>query len=205
MKILSGLRNLSVSALLLAIATGGVGLLIYLKGAPSPMPFAKLELQTVLNLLGGLFVVALMTERAIEVIVSVLRDAEAQEKVGAIKAITSSVADAKAKSPQVQADIDALTGQLEVKQKDLDSYRIDTKETTYCISFTLGVALALVGVRGIHGLLANAPSSGWFSLVDIVVTGAVIAGGSDGIHQMVTAVLDFFNMLSSQSAKKAAS
>jgi hypothetical protein len=198
-------RNLFVSILVLAVAIGGVALLIHQHVVPAAVPFANLDLQTALNVLGGLFVVSLMTERAIEVIISILRDADAQEIDGAIKTITAGLADANAKMPKDQAVIDAITLELANAQKTLDAYRIQTKEITYCISFSLGVAMAMVGVRGLHGLLQTGPASGWFSLVDIVVTGAVIAGGSDGIHQMINAILDVFSMVSNQAAKKSAS
>lgn len=198
-------RNLFVSVLVLAVAIGGVALLIHQHVVPTAVPFANLDLQTALNVLGGLFVVSLMTERAMEVIISILRDADAQEIDGAIKTIAASLADANAKMPKDQAAIDGITVELTKAQKDLDAYRIQTKEITYCISFSLGLAMALVGVRGLHGLLQTGPASGWFTLVDIAVTGAVIAGGSDGIHQMINAVLDVFSMVSTQAAKKSTS
>jgi hypothetical protein len=204
MKIISGFRNILSSTVVLGLAIVSVGILVKRHAEPSPVPFSEFDVHVVLNVLGGLFVVALMTERAVEVIISVLRDADAQVLSSAINATTANLTAAKLEVPPVQVEINGLEALLAQQQKTLDDYRIDTRETTYCISFTLGVAMALVGVRGLHGLLGSAPVSGWFSLVDILVTGAVIAGGSDGIHQMVTAVLDFFNMLSSTSAKKTA-
>jgi hypothetical protein len=204
MKILLGFKNLVFSTLFLAAVTSVVAVLIHLKGAPYPVPFPSVNIQSMLNVLGGLFVVALMVERAVEVIISVLRDADAQIFLNDIATIQAKLTAAKAVTPLPQDTIQELSAELDEIQRGLARYRSDTKETTYCISFTLGVALALVGVRALHGLLTTAPTSGWFSLVDIIVTGAVIAGGSDGVHQMVTSAVDFFNMLSATSAKKAA-
>ncbi len=201
-KILSGFRNVLASACVLGAVTVVVGLIIRSGSVPPPVHFSSFNIHVVLDVLGGLFVVALMTERAVEVIISVLRDADAQVLMSAINQTNASLAGAKAGAQPVQATIDGLAALLAQQQKGLDDYRIDTRETTYCISFTLGVAMALVGVRGLHGLLEGAPSGGSFTLVDILVTGAVIAGGSDGIHQMVTAATDFFNLLSTTSVRK---
>jgi hypothetical protein len=188
--------------LVLAAAIGGTAFLVHKNRVLPAVGFEKVDLHSVLNLLGGLFVVALMAERAVEVIISVLRDADAQEMQDDINAVTAELAAAKAAVLPVQADIDAFAKVLAAEQKTLGAYRIDTKETSYCISFVLGLALALVGVRGLHGVLAGDPSSGWFKLVDIVVTGAMIAGGSDGIHQMLSAITDCFNMVSKKATAK---
>jgi hypothetical protein len=206
MKLVFGFRNFLSSLLVLGAAVFGVGLLVHRHAVPPVVPFSPFDVHVVLNVLGGLFIVALMTERAVEVIISVLRDADAQVLTSAITATTAALDEAKSELPASGTKIDTLAALLAVQQKTLDAYRIDTRETTYCISFTLGVALALVGVRGLFGLLAPAPGplGGWFQLVDILVTGAVIAGGSDGIHKMVTAVLGCFTMISTTMAKKSA-
>jgi hypothetical protein len=206
MKLVFGFRNLVSSVGVLGAAIVASALLIHSRAVPPAMPFATFNVQVVLNVLGGLFVVALMMERAVEVIISVLRDADAQVLTSAVAATTAALADAKLEVPASATKIEALTMLLSAQKKSIDDYRIDTRETTYCISFTLGVALALVGVRGLVGLLApgTGPVSGWFKLVDILITGAVIAGGSDGIHKMVKAVLDCFSMISTSMTKKSA-
>lgn len=206
MKLVFGFRNLLSSLAVLGAAVIASALLIRSRTVPPAMPFSPFDVHVVLNVLGGLFMVALMMERAVEVIISVLRDADAQVLTSAIASTTASLAEAKLEVPASGTKIDALTVLLSVQKKALDDYRIDTRETTYCISFTLGVALALVGVRGLIGLLSPPPGpvSGWFKLVDILVTGAVIAGGSDGIHKMVKAVLDCFSMISTTMTKKSA-
>jgi len=206
MKLVFGFRNLLSSLAVLGAAVIASAVLIHNRAAPPAMPFSPFDVHVVLNVLGGLFVVALMMERAVEVIISVLRDADAQVLTSAIDATTAALAEAKQETPASLVKIDTLTTLLSAQKKTLDDYRIDTRETTYCISFTLGVALSLVGVRGLLGLLMPPPGpvSGWFRLVDILITGAVIAGGSDGIHKMVTAVLDCFSMVSTTMTKKSA-
>jgi hypothetical protein len=206
MKPVFGFRNLLSSLAVLGAATIVVALLVHHRAVPPTVPFQSFDVHVAVNVLGGLFMVALMMERAVEVIISVLRDADAEVLTSAIAATTAALADARLGLPDSATKLDALTVLLSAEKKALDGYRINTREITYCISFTLGVALALVGVRGLVGLLALPPGpvGGWFQLADILLTGAVIAGGSDGIHKMVKAVLDCFSLVSTTMTKRSA-
>jgi len=205
MEKLFGMKNLWVSVVILCLIVAGLAILIETKGSPNAVEFTTINLPTVLKVFGGLFMVALMIERALEVIVSVLRDADAELLKLSVTAGATALQNAEKTTPPNQSNIDKLQTHLTEAQKKLTAYRVDTKETSYCISFVLGTLVSLVGVRGLNALLQNAPTSGLFTLVDVVVTGAVLAGGSDGIHQMISAAVDFFNMLSKQSNSKSGS
>ena len=45
----------------------------------------------------------------------------------------------------------------------------------------------------------NAPVGGLFTMADIVVTGATLAGGSEGIHRIANAFTGFMDGLSSRA------
>jgi hypothetical protein len=65
------------------------------------------------------------------------------------------------------------------------------------VAAALGVLIALVGVRALHPFLPSqvgfggAFQEGLFEAVDVLVTGALLAGGADGLHKIVERFLKF--------------
>jgi hypothetical protein len=62
----------------------------------------------------------------------------------------------------------------------------------------LGILVALAGVREIGGIVAAPVADPLFTAVYALVTGALIADGSESIHQMVNV---FSNFMTSLAAK----
>ena len=196
-------KNAVAPVLLLVVVVCAAALLIkYCPEFRKAIVFSPLTVQSVSSVLAGLFVVALMTERAVEVIISVQRDADADLLVGALAQAQASYLGAQGEIPVIPLKVEVAKRNQEMANRKLLSYRADTKQMAYSVSFVVGILTSLVGVRGLSGLLQGA-SGGWFGLVDVIVTGSVIAGGSDWIHQMMNSAIDFFNMLSANSNKKA--
>lgn len=196
MNILSFRKILPTTFVVIACGAAVV-LLVNNQHAPAPLRFGTLTLQSVMNVMAGLFIVALLAERAIEVLVSVVRDTSAQTLQSQVNAAAAAVAGAPVPAA-------ALQDNLRAAQARLDAYRNNTKMFAACASLVLGLAAAGAGVRGLHGLFDPLPASRWFQGVDVIVTGATIAGGADGIHQMVNSILDLFNMISAQANNKTA-
>jgi hypothetical protein len=152
--------------------------------------FKTITRDSVLGTLTWLFIIALFIERAVEVIVSSLRDGGAAVLEHGVQAAQDTI-DAQAK---VTPGSVPYLHSLHVAQKNLLDYRSDTKELALCISFLISLFVSIAGVRA-FSLIANAiPPANWlFSAADILVTGAVLAGGTDAIHQMMNVVINFFN------------
>ncbi|MHB8523487.1 MAG: hypothetical protein ACYDH9_22390 [Limisphaerales bacterium] len=157
---------------------------------PDSVAFKPIGRNSLLGTLSWLFVVALFIERAVEVIVSTLRDADAAPLEQAVDAAQDTI-DAQAKvTPGAVPYLD----QLHAAQKKLLDYRSETKELALSVSFVLSLFVSLAGVRALGSIVNAVAATNWlFPTADVIVTGAVIAGGTDAIHQMMNVVTNFFN------------
>jgi len=157
---------------------------------PEAVTFKAITRDSVLGTLTWLFVVALFIERAVEVIVSTLRDADAALLEHAVQTEQDRI-DAQSK---VTPGAIPYLQTLHTAQKNLLDYRSDTKELALCISFIISLIVSIAGVRAFAFIANSVPASNWlFSAVDILVTGAVLAGGTDAIHQMMNVIINLFN------------
>ena len=202
-----------VTFALLVVVAALVVYPVWSNQAPPPVGFKPLTPQAFAGLIGWLFVVALFVERAVEVVVMIFRDQQADQldeaeehavrvvKTAIKKAAalagdnTAAPADKKAAIDEVEAVRPAL---LAARQNKL-VYRAETKEIALLISFVFSVFVSLAGVRALHGLLLDAtPTGNLFTGADIVVTGAMLAGGSEGIHRMANALTSFMDSMSAR-------
>ncbi len=70
-----------------------------------------------------------------------------------------------------------------------EKYRMRTRSLSLWLGLFIGILVSAVGIRALHKLVASLPAEGTvqayvFNIVDIVLTGCLIAGGSDGIHKI---------------------
>lgn len=181
--------------------------------APPPVGFKPLTPQAFAGLLGWLFAVALFVERAVEVVVMVFRDQQAdlldEAEEHAVRVVKAAIKKAAAPADDhtaAPADKKAASDAVETAQQALATarqnkliYRAQTKEIALLISFVFGVFVSLAGVRALHGLLLDAtPTGNLFTAADIVVTGAMLAGGSEGVHRMANAFTSFMDGVSAR-------
>jgi hypothetical protein len=134
----------------------------------------------------SLTIVAAIVERATEVIVMVFRDRGAEE----LQERADTAPDAKA-----SADPDAKTN-----KEVLGAYQAATKEFALPVAFSFGLLAALAGVRALHPLLADphAATGRLFAVLDIIITGAMLAGGSEGVHRIANVVTSGADTLSTK-------
>jgi archaellum biogenesis protein FlaJ (TadC family) len=131
----------------------------------------------------------------VEVVVLVFRDQQADALDEAEARATAMVAALAGSAAASQAAKDAAAA-----REQSVTYRAETKEMALLVGFAFGVFVSLAGVRALHGLLADsAPTGTLFTVADIVVTGAMLAGGSEGIHRMANAFTSFMDSLSSRA------
>ena len=166
-------------------------LVITISGSiPGIIAFKPITRDSVLGVLTWLFIVALFIERAVEVIVSTIRDAGADSLQHDVDTAQDKI-DAQAKStPGSLPYLDPL----HAAQKNLLEYRSETKELAMCVSFVICIFVSLAGVRSFGSIVETVLPANWiFPAADIIVTGAVLAGGTDAIHQMMNVVMNFFD------------
>lgn len=180
----SGVKFAVVIAAVLAL---GALILAVLLG-PEYIQFQDLSLEQVLKLLVNLSVVALFVERASYVIVRLKYGSEDVKLEKEVKSLRRNEATTRAGSAIVS-----------------DSGRMSGKKLRLSVSagLILGTIVAWVGVRCLHPLvdptafgdLVNPWQRNLFSFADIMITGALIGGGADGIYQISMTVTDLFKFL----------
>lgn len=79
---------------------------------------------------------------------------------------------------------------FEAAESDLQEFRLRTRLITLCYSMSIGLIIALLGVRVLDTVFANPDElrSLLFLWTDIVLTAAIIAGGSEGVHRLTSAI-----------------
>jgi len=80
-----------------------------------------------------------------------------------------------------------------------DQYRADTRRIAFFTGTTLGVVIAALGVRMLEMFVDPAAVEALgdvhqrlFRGTDVLLTGAVLGGGSDALHQLVLVFTNFF-------------
>jgi hypothetical protein len=143
------------------------------------------------QLFGYLILISLFVERAIEFVLSLWRSAEADvldRNIGTLKEKIAKLADDSAEAKVVKTK---LIAELELAEDERVNFKADSRLAALWIGVTIGVFVSLVGVR-IMGSVFEAPASTqefharMFILVDVLLTGFVLAGGSGAIHKIMS-------------------
>ena len=166
---------------------------------PTPITVKTLTAIDVLQLISSLFVVALFMERGLEVFVSTWRGPQEEALQLNIKFASDKLqtGNTSERAPATEA--------LQTAQQALTEYKSRTKVIAMWVGLICGLLISAVGIRSLHILVdSNGISelsqiqSHAFHLVDVFVTGGVIAGGSDGIHKLTKIYTDFMERTSSR-------
>jgi hypothetical protein len=184
--------------------------------------FKPFDATTFSGALTGLIAVALFIERAIEVLVAVVRDRQADDLQSAQDRAQSEL-DAATATWQAMPVSSVQPKRLafeEVKQKqaslnaataNMTGYKSVTKEFAMKAALVIAALVSIVGVRSLQTLIEPGPQiRGSFVLADIIVTSLLLAGGSEGIHRIANVFTSFMDGASSRidantSAQQAAS
>ncbi|MGB9457104.1 MAG: hypothetical protein WCB12_13740 [Bryobacteraceae bacterium] len=153
------------------------------------------------GLLAPLAFAAAVIERAVEILVSPWRDAEASTLENAMAAIKARPADPAANAQNA--------AELKAASNALDEYRGNTQRYAFAVSLTLSVLVSIAGVRALgpfvdanklkDPVFTHGAQYLFFLCVDVVLSAALLAGGADGIHSVVNAVTSFFDGVTSKS------
>ncbi|MFZ6030829.1 MAG: hypothetical protein ACOYYS_24245 [Chloroflexota bacterium] len=104
----------------------------------------------------------------------------------------------EAAEKEKQAKIEKATEALHEVKARLASYKSHTQRLALWTSLTFGIAISMAGVRSIQNLVmtdafngATAFQQGAFHVLDVLLTGGMIAGGSEGIHKITAVFTEF--------------
>lgn len=166
-----------------------------------------------------LIFVALLIERATEVYVNTSLEPDKQARLEGVHAAAANVRGARAaleleRSSRAPRDtlLAAMEGTLtealkkqdaavEGSKSSLREVRNRISRNALIVAAMLGVLVAVAGIRALSPFLPGPPGSpgsvqeglqdSLFAAVDVLVTGALLAGGADGLHKIVERFLQF--------------
>jgi len=158
--------------------------------------FKAFQPSEVLQLLAGIFLIALFMERALEVFITTWRGPEAAQNDLSLKKSKDRIIKLE-KMGNVQAD--KIQKKLKTERDSLENarvkrarYKSQTQRIALWTSLIFGLLISAIGFRALQsivdieawkGIIGNQLKAFYF--VDILLTGGLIAGGSDGIHKLM--------------------
>ncbi len=173
-------------------------LFVVLAGAfylnPSSLEFQEGGLKNLPMIFGYLVLIALFVERAIEVFLSAWRSAGADDLDRKIEIKNNDISNflklhTDARKAAGKDEYRVLNDELAVAETIRAQYRADSRFISQWFGLGIGIVIAFVGVRVLDSVVDSTSLSGvqksFFVLVDIMLTGAVIAGGSESINKIM--------------------
>ena len=175
---------------------------------PDLVRFENFKTVDIIQLLGLLFLIALFQERALEVFVTTWWGPSAARLNNQIQRYERKISELKDVGAGCETDKAALAKEI----KDLEDIRerqtenkSKTQRFAFLTSLTLGFLISAVGIRMLESIVdRNALNeithlqTFVFRLVDVLLTGGVIAGGSEGIHK----IANIYNAFTENAANK---
>ena len=191
-------RKLTILWVVLAVLLIG-GLVLGAKvGFLTPKAFGAGDIT---KLLGRFFVLALFVERTLEVFITAWRGKETVQRENELKAAKESVL----LSPPDPSDTEVIKD----KANWLAAYKCETQAIALRSALVLGILIAAVGVRSFNIFVEeptlpqpaqwfNQLQLGTFHVLDVLVSGGIIGGGSDAIHKMMNVITEFLDATASK-------
>ncbi len=168
-----------------------------------PIPFKDEFLSNIGNLLALLFFASLLLERAMDVLLTITR-APKSEQLDELINNFKFVLQHKAMPPEQEVE---TRKQLADIQEEKRNWRNNTRNISMWLGLVLGVIVAAVGIRTLGsiidmGAITNKIQLSAFAIVDVLLTGGLLAGGSDGIHKIAELYRNFFESRSAQERNR---
>jgi hypothetical protein len=179
-----------------------VGILLYvlLNNNSSFFKIKQFEQSQFLSLLTSLFIIALLLERSLEVFITTWRGPKAAELDVDIKNIEEEIS----ALPTASQSLTQKQNDLKAKKITREEYRMATQRVALWTALIIGLMVSAVGIRALQSLIEpiiNGKTEGmnvFFQMIDVFLTGGVVAGGSEGIHKLAKV----YNTFMDTTAKK---
>jgi hypothetical protein len=167
---------------IVAIVVSIVAIVVTVQAGYTALALSSLSSAQIINRLVALLIASAFIERAVEVILTPWR-----AKGSEVLKLTRNSA-AAAERPDCE--------------RDLAEYKLDSQRLAFWLSTALGTVVGACGFRALEWLVEAPPTktlghlptqAQLLAVVDVVLTGLVLAGGADGVHKIIalfTAILD---------------
>jgi hypothetical protein len=147
-----------------------------------------------LGKLTPLILASAFIERAVEILISPWRDTQASKLQRAVTAIQARPNDA---TTPIQNALNATD--LQAAQEALAEYRGETQRYAFAVGLILSFCAAVAGVRSHWPFLTHPDAfehltlgqQVFFRNFDVLITTALLAGGADGFHAIISAVMSY--------------
>lgn len=156
---------------------------------------------------GFLILISLFVERATEFFLSLIRSAEADRQDRKISKLRSNLTNLIKTDPGNVQDREKLIDKIEDAQDDRTDYRAESRLIALWSGIIIGIFVSMAGVR-ILGYVFEVPSDTEtmhfriFILTDVLLTGSVLAGGSQAINKIMKVYNSFMSKKVSEGNQK---
>jgi hypothetical protein len=212
------------TSILIALALAVVGLIVWTGTKYDILKFVPASYDLIVDTLTPIFLIALLVERALQVFLATGREigrADTDQRLNEARTLAAQIRErialiqgqlnAPGAAHFTQADRDRIAQRLAAETADLenadrdvasliaelDGFRAETARITFVVGASIGLVIALAGVRVLTPILdltrIEWPSFQRFCFhgIDVVLTAGLIAGGANGIHQIIGVFSDF--------------
>jgi len=147
--------------------------------------FSEFTVGQYVRVFSMLFLVALFMERALEVFLTAWRGEGATEILRGIEKLKAISAHREVNEDEIERVEDA--------RRTYEVYRVKTQRIAFLGSLALGIVISAAGIRALASLVdpemlgdVEPVQRRLFGLMDVILTGALLGGGTEAIHQLVS-------------------
>jgi hypothetical protein len=171
---------LSIRSITIAVAAICVVLTLWTR----PMSFKEFPMESLVGFIAKLWAIAFFVERFVEVLLTPWREPERHRMTVRLK-------QAKAKHENGQPD---SAGEISNCENDLCEYKGQTMQIAFLVALALGMTISAFGLRGLEFFVdpnsmrtcTSSMQMFVFRGLDVLVTGALLAGKAEGLHKMIS-------------------
>jgi hypothetical protein len=169
---------LSIRSITIAVAAICVVLTLWTR----PMSFKEFPMEALVGFIAKLWAIAFFVERFVEVLLTPWREPERHKMTARLK-------QAKAKHENGQPD---SVGEISNSENELCEYKGQTMQIAFLVALALGMAISAFGLRGLeffvdaNSMRTSSVQMFVFRGLDVLVTGALLAGKAEGLHKMIS-------------------
>jgi len=185
--------------LLVAAAAFLIGVIVFCEWIDWSGITFKVKVGDISSILGPLVVASAVVERAVEILISPWRDEGATKRQ---KQLTNA---------QALPVSDTNKGTVQEASDRLDAYKADTQQYAFAVSIVISTLVSIVGIRVLQAFLdASSPKPQWastdqqtaFQCIDVALSAALLSGGADGMHSLITAITKSFDAVGDTAQQK---
>ena len=149
-----------------------------------------------------LLIIAVFMERALEFFINLWREPGKDDLAHRLEDYERELSKLEEKGVE-DAEIESMENKVQELRYSLQLYGSLTFRISLWSSFLFGLLISTVGVRALQSVVGDVsglaqPQQTIFHFIDVLLTGCLISGGSEGIHK----IAGLYNKFIESSAKK---